>query len=123
MMKAVRRGARSEARNAGARSVSVKDVTLAILPHLAQTWVKQAVYRRNCRLDPHRYRAELERWYRLSKGRDCDLDHPRTMMDKLQWLKLYDSTPLKGRVADKYLARQWIADRVGEEFLVPLVGV
>ena len=123
MMKAVRRGARSEARNAGARSVSVKDVTLAILPRPAQAWVKGAVYRRNCRLDPHRYRAELERWYRLSKGRDCDLDHPRTMMDKLQWLKLYDSTPLKGRVADKYLARQWIADRVGEEFLVPLVGV
>lgn len=94
--------------------MSVKDVALAILPRPAQAWVKGAVYRRNCRLDPHRYRAELERWYRLSKGRSCDLDHPRTMMDKLQWLKLYDSTPLKGRVADKYLAREWIADRVGE---------
>ena len=48
---------------------------------------------------------------------------PRTMTEKIHWLKLYDSTPLKGRLADKFLVREWVADTVGEEYLVPLLGV
>jgi len=45
------------------------------------------------------------------------------MTEKIHWLKLYDSTPLKGRLADKFLVREWVADTVGEEYLVPLLGV
>ncbi|MDU0349606.1 ATP-grasp fold amidoligase family protein [Actinomyces sp. MRS3W] len=95
----------------------------AILPDAAQSWVRDAVYRRNCRLDPRHYRAALERWYRLSTGQTCDLDHPQTFTEKAQWLKLYDSTPIKGRLADKYLMREFVAQQIGEEYLVPLVGV
>ena len=45
------------------------------------------------------------------------------MTEKIHWLKLYDSTPVKGRLADKYLVRQWVAGKVGERYLVPLLGV
>ena len=45
------------------------------------------------------------------------------MTEKIHWLKLYDSTPLKGRLADKFLVRQWVADTVGEKYLIPLLGV
>ena len=35
------------------------------------------------------------------------------MTEKIHWLKLYDSAPLKGRLADKFLVREWVADTVG----------
>lgn len=38
-------------------------------------------------------------------------------------LKIYDATPLKTRLADKYLARDWIAQQIGEEHLIPLLGM
>ncbi len=95
----------------------------SIFPDSVQNWLKHAVYCRNCHLDPSRYRAELSRWcWLLGSGR-CELAQPRTMIDKINWMKLYDSTPLKGRLADKYLVREWVAQRIGREYLVPLLGV
>lgn len=93
------------------------------MPKGVEQWVRDIVYRRNCALAPEQYRAALESWYRLSKGCDCHLDNPQTLGEKIQWLKLYDSTPEKGRLADKYLVRSWVSERVGEEYLIPLIGV
>ena len=103
--------------------MSIKGAAEAVLPPPAQGWLKQAIYHRNCHLSPPQYRAALKHWYWLFKGRPCHLEAPRTMTDKIHWLKLYDSTPLKGRLADKFLVREWVADTVGEEYLVPLLGV
>ena len=97
--------------------MSIKGAAEAVLPPPAQGWLKQAIYHRNCHLSPPQYRAAL------FKGRPCHLEAPRTMTKKIHWLKLYDSTPLKGRLADKFLVREWVADTVGEEYLVPLLGV
>ena len=103
--------------------MSIKGAAEAVLPPPAQGWLKQAIYHRNCHLSPPQYRAALKHWYWLFKGRPCHLEAPRTMTDKIHWLKLYDSTSLKGRLADKFLVREWVADTVGEEYLVPLLGV
>ncbi|MBW3069367.1 glycosyl transferase [Actinomyces sp. 594] len=103
--------------------MTVKDLARNLLPGAAQDILRDAVYRRNCRLEPRQYRQALERWYRLSTGRTCDLDDPRTFTEKAQWLKLYDSTPVKGRLADKFLMREVVAAKIGGEYLVPLLGV
>ena len=103
--------------------MSIKGAAEAVLPPPAQGWLKQAIYHRNCHLSPPQYRAALKHWYWLFKGRPCHLEAPRTMTEKIHWLKLYDSTSLKGRLADKFLVREWVADTVGEEYLVPLLGV
>ncbi|WP_417133821.1 ATP-grasp fold amidoligase family protein [Rubneribacter badeniensis] len=103
--------------------MSIKDCVLPLLPKKAELWLRDAVYHRNCRLKPERYRVELERWYRLTTGRDCHLDNPQTLGEKIQWLKLYDSTPQKGLLADKWLVRDWVAKKAGNEYLVPSLGV
>lgn len=74
-------------------------------------------------LPRERYEEELKEWYKSVTGNDLDLDNPRTFNEKIQWLKLYDSTPKKTRLADKYLVREWISNTIGEEYLVPLLGV
>lgn len=68
-------------------------------------------------------RQELGQWFYTFAGYPLDLENPRTFNEKLQWLKLYDSTPLKTRLADKYAVREWVAQTVGEQHLIPLLGV
>lgn len=52
-----------------------------------------------------------------------NLNMPRSFNEKLQWLKLYDRKPLYTRLADKYEARRYIEETLGEEYLFPLLGV
>lgn len=74
-------------------------------------------------MDAARYPLVVKEIYRIRTGKKLDLSHPRTFNDKMQWLKIYDSTPLKTRLADKCSARDWVAEKIGAEHLVPLLGV
>ena len=56
-------------------------------------------------------------------GRPLDLNNPQRFTEKIQWLNLYDSTPLKSQLADKYSVRSWIAEQIGDRYLIPLLGV
>jgi len=62
-------------------------------------------------------------WYYEKTGKKINLEHPHTYTEKIQWLKLYDTTPLKTQLSDKYLVRQWVSDKIGEKYLIPLLGV
>lgn len=73
-------------------------------------------------LDEKEYPKYLEKWYTDATGHPLDLQAPKRFTEKIQWLKLYDSTPLKTRLADKYLVRSWVAEKIGEEHLIPLYG-
>lgn len=61
--------------------------------------------------------------YRLRMGRKLNLDDPRTFNEKLQWLKLNDRREIYTTMADKYLAKQYLVDKIGERYVVPLLGV
>lgn len=62
-------------------------------------------------------------WYRERRqGRELNLSNPRTYNEKVQWSKVFDSTPIKTRLADKYLVRDWVEERIGSEYLIPLLG-
>lgn len=55
--------------------------------------------------------------------RFANLKNPRTVSEKLQWLKLYDRKTIYTIMADKFRAREYIQERIGDEYLVPLLGV
>ena len=68
-------------------------------------------------------REYLQRRFRAELGRDLCLDNPRTFNEKLQWLKLYNRKPEYTMMVDKYKVREYIAQELGEEYLIPLLGV
>jgi len=74
-------------------------------------------------LDPALYRAEITLWYETVMQKRLDIDHPKSYNEKLQWMKLHDSTPLKALLTDKFGMRDWLAERIGGEYLVKLYGV
>ncbi len=56
-------------------------------------------------------------------GTDLDLEHPATFNEKLQWLKLYDRKDLYTRLVDKYAVKTYVGDLIGEEHVIPTLGV
>lgn len=56
---------------------------------------------------------------------DCKLDlkHPQTYNEKLQWLKLNDYQPHYTQMVDKYEAKKYVADRIGEEYIIKTLGI
>ncbi len=54
---------------------------------------------------------------------DLHLRNPKTFNEKIQWLKIYDCTPLKTRLTDKVLVRDWVKEKIGEEYLKPVLWV
>jgi hypothetical protein len=65
----------------------------------------------------------LKLFYRAKLKKKCDLKHPVLYNEKMQWLKLYDRKPEYASMVDKYEVRQYIADKIGEEYLIPFYGV
>lgn len=65
----------------------------------------------------------LKMKYRCSLNRKLRLESPETFNEKLQWLKLHDRQPQYTIMADKYKVREYIAETIGEEYLIPLYGV
>lgn len=61
--------------------------------------------------------------FRLVLGEDINWDNPQTFNQKLQWLKLYDRRPEFTIMVDKYRVRQYISEQLGDEYLIPLLGV
>ena len=74
-------------------------------------------------LDTQRYMDVLIETFPLIMGESLDFNNLRTFTEKLQWIKIFDATPLKSRLADKYLVRNWVEERIGQEYLIPLLGV
>ena len=67
-------------------------------------------------------RAFLRLQYRLKRRKPLRLDPPQTYGEKLQWLKLYDRQPVYTQMADKIAARNFVAARVGEKYLIPEIA-
>lgn len=60
--------------------------------------------------------------YYLIFHKRLDLEHPKTYNEKLQWLKVNDRHSEYTRMVDKIEAKKYVADIIGEEFIIPSLG-
>lgn len=65
----------------------------------------------------------IEKLFRASMDYNLDLHNPKTFNEKLQWLKLYNRRPEYTKMVDKYKVREYISEKIGEEYLIPLLDV
>ncbi len=81
---------------------------------------RQRYYERVSKED---YEKELCELYTAIMNEKLNLKNPVLFTEKIQWLILHDSTALKTKLADKYLVREWITDKIGDTYLIPIIGV
>ncbi len=65
----------------------------------------------------------LKYQYHYIFGKRLNLRHPKSFNEKLQWLKLYDHNPLYTTLVDKYAVKEWVANRIGEQYVIPTFAV
>ena len=61
--------------------------------------------------------------YKLEMNQKLNLKEPKTFNEKLQWLKLYDRNPEYTKMVDKYEAKKYVADIIGQEYIISTLGV
>lgn len=88
--------------------------------------LKRFWYKRRIRL--HRlFPLSDERCVKMLFYRDMgytpDLEHPKTFNEKIQWLKLYYHRPECTMMVDKVAAKEYVAGIIGEEYIIPTLGV
>ena len=67
-------------------------------------------------------KSYIKLYYRLRVGRKLNMNNPITLNEKLQWLKFNYRFPLQSIVSDKLLVREYVKDKIGEKYLIPLIG-
>lgn len=65
----------------------------------------------------------LKKMFYSHMGKELNLDDPKSYSEKLQWLKLYDRNPLYTKLVDKCEVKKYVADLIGEEYIIPTLGV
>ncbi len=72
--------------------------------------------------DEKKLKEFMAKEYKRATGKTLNIP-PKSYTEKIQFAKFYDSTPLKAKLTDKYAVREWVADTIGEQYLIPLLGV
>lgn len=65
----------------------------------------------------------LQIYYFLRFKKFINFKNPKTYNEKLNWLKLNDRNPLYTKLVDKFEVKKYVANLVGEEYIIPTLGV
>lgn len=66
---------------------------------------------------------KISKLYKKKNGKEINWLHPKTYTEKVSFSKLYCFSKLKSDLTDKYKVRNWIKNKIGETYLIPLLGV
>lgn len=61
--------------------------------------------------------------FRLEMNKKLNLSDPHDYQEKLQWLKLYNRDPRYTRMVDKITAKDFVAEVIGRQYVIPTLGV
>lgn len=65
----------------------------------------------------------IKKEFKKRIGYELDLENPKTFNEKIQWLKLYDRNPEYTLMVDKYAAKKYVADKIGNQYIIPTLGI
>lgn len=65
----------------------------------------------------------LKYMHKVLVGKKLNLKDPKTFNEKLNWLKLYNRKPEYCLFVDKYEVKKYIADTIGEQYIIPTLGI
>lgn len=89
------------------------------LNHPSSIWLK-LLYRFGQWL-PDKYYLQI--LYYLQMGKPLHLKRPKTFSEKIQWLKLYNRKSEYTNMVDKYAVKDYVADIIGAQYIIPTLGV
>lgn len=84
-------------------------------------WIKKIWhYVNNRRFGDREFISQI---FDKAHGYSMDFSNPKSLNQKLQWIKLNDKRELFVQHADKIEVREFIREYIGDEYVIPLYGV
>lgn len=80
------------------------------------------LYSKIQKMDSSQKMAYIGELYRKKTGREMNWDNPTSFTEKIQYEKLNGRMDEKVQLADKYRVRKWVKEKIGEEYLIGLLG-
>lgn len=74
-----------------------------------------------CKKMPDKMYLKWQFWHIYH--RKLNIDHPITYADKLAYLKTHDQKESLSKLVDKYAVREYVSEKIGSNYLIPLLGV
>lgn len=65
----------------------------------------------------------LKLLFKIETGHKLNIDKPILYQEKLQWLKLHDHKDYYTLMVDKITAKKYVANIIGEQYIIPTLGV
>ena len=84
-------------------------------------WFERFARRNLIDFIPDKFYLKLQ--YRLIFDKKLDFKKTETFNEKLQWLKLYNKNPAHTVMADKYLVKEYVSEKIGDQYVAKLLGV
>lgn len=98
-------------------------MNLLVLKYRVLKTIKCIRVRKLKKYNDSKRRKYIQKMYFKRTGKRLDWSNLHTYTEKMQWIKLYGATDLKSKLADKYAVREWVKEKIGSEYLIPLLGV
>lgn len=67
-------------------------------------------------------KLHLKILFRFEMRQKLNLNDPQTFCEKLQWLKLYNRRPEYTKMVDKLLAKEYVAQKIGIDHIIPVLA-
>lgn len=68
-------------------------------------------------------RSFLKQRFKEKHGYDLNLNNPHTFNEKIMFRRKYGNRRFMAMIADKYKVRDYVKEKIGEQYLIPLLGV
>ena len=65
--------------------------------------------------------TRIKQIFKKKFGYNLDLDDPKTFNEKINWLKIHNRTELHVICSDKIRMREYVKEKIGSEYVVPLI--
>ena len=65
----------------------------------------------------------LKLLYLYRKGKRLNLKNPQSYNEKLQWLKINDHNDAYTQMVDKYEAKKYVANQIGDEYIIKTISI
>ncbi len=65
---------------------------------------------------------KLKKMYKKRMGWELNFENPSRYTEKIQVRKLTENNCIYSELSDKLLVREWVASKVGDKYLIPLLG-
>lgn len=103
------------------KQVIKKFVPKSMLEQRKYNRIQKEIKREKKALEEGKQEDYLKNWYKNCTGEELNLDNPTTYTEKQQYMKLHCVTPLKVLCTDKWKVREYIKNKIGEEYLIKVI--